>query len=50
MQGRKLQQAEMNYDRNYDNYDECGLRYRNFEFRQNAKIQEALAVNHVGQG
>jgi len=29
--GRSLRQAEVNYDRNYDNYDEFGLWCRNFD-------------------
>ena len=27
----RITQAEVDFDRNYDNYDECELRYRNFD-------------------
>jgi len=29
--GPELCRAEVDFDRNYDNYDECELRYRNFD-------------------
>ena len=29
--GPELRRAEVYFDRNYDNYDECELRYRNFD-------------------
>ena len=29
--GPELRRAEVDFDRNYDNYDECELRYRNFD-------------------
>jgi len=29
--GCELREGEVNYDRNYDNYGQCGLRYRNYD-------------------